>query len=344
MKIRTIKIHADDTKLSSECDAYIAKTGSSDYSSSSWRTILHTIYGRKSLRLCAIDQNNQIIGHCLAYHKGPSSTLYTTRFGILADHEAAAQAIASSVKEYCKEESLSKALLNTGSHEYIIGETSWQKINLLLPLAASNSDDLFSLIPKKTRNMIKKAQNSDLEIVHSNSDVANFYPIYRAHMLRKNLNLKPISYFKTLENIMGNRLDYFSVVQNSATLGFMVFLRNNGTASYLYNVCEHSAAQSGANNLMMWHAMSYYQTQGIQYIELGESTKDSPVYNFKKRLHKDIITVPIHYMQMNFKTGTNYREIISGKLNSLTRRLLPFLPASAKASYLIKQDRSGRVI
>ncbi len=346
MNFKITKIDKTDKSRTTQCDAYITNLSTPDYSSSIWQNIIQNIYKQKTLRLCAINENNEIVGHCLVYYNQNDKCLYTPRFGLNGKTKDITHALCESITQYANEKKLHTSLITTGKTNHDLPGDTWTKTNMFIPLNNDDEESLWATIPKKTRNMIRKAEKSELSVIKQHSACNDFYPLYQTHMLSKRLRIKPIEYFKELETL-GSDLTYFTLIENNAIKGFMIFSTNGGNASYLYNICNLDAAQSGGNNLMMWTAIQTFNAQGLNNIELGESSENSPVYNFKKRTSKNVEIIPIHYATtIESKPPINHRiqTIITGKMRALKNRAFPFMPQTLQTKTLQNQDKRGRVV
>lgn len=347
MNFKITPIDKNNIHLAKHADKYLIEKNLPTYATSFWQDILHGVYNLKTYRLCAIDENEQIIGHCLAYYDKHNRKLYTPRFGVCVDSSDIALAFYKALEEYCYKHDIFYALVTFGTEYPALETHTWTKTNMFLPLKYDCLDTLWTSLPKKTRNMVRKAEKNKLKVTHMKDAVETFYPIYEKHMVIKGLRVKPKEYFLKLEIESDNSLDYFAIRLNDEIVGFMVFLSFGNIVSYLYNVCDYSAAQLGANNMMMWEAMKYYHNGTKTYIELGESSEGGSVYNFKKRLSKDIEIVPIHYANIAQDTlplSYRFTSIIKGKIYATIQRILPLVPHALKSWYLQIVDRRDRVI
>ena len=344
MNYNLIKIENQDDPLNQASDNFISTKNMPDYSSSHWQKIIDSTYAYNTARFCVIGEDNQIHGTSLIYYCPKTGKAFTPRFGLCADNQDVFNILAKAIKDFSTEHQFKDVLITSGHDIFQSEKPHWHKKNIFIPLEYETHEKLWDAVPKKTKNMVRKAEKNGITIRISHNALESFYPLYQSHMLSKQLKIKPRMYFEKLQNEMKEKLVYVEARHNGEIAGYMIFLNNAHNASYLYNVCEHSAARDGANNLMMWNAFCYFYEQNKKFIELGESSENSPVYNFKKRLTKEPRIEDIFYVQLLQSQQRSLSEKIIGKLHAFQMKVLPYMPEAMQTHILLKEDSIGRVI
>lgn len=291
-----------------------------------WGDVLSAVYDTQMMYFAAVDDQGKICGFCMVYASG--GCLYTPYFGFYAPDDEVSAALLKALDIYAVEQNISGILLTSGGSNYFLPQTgnldAFEKTNLFLPLIYDDEEAAFGAIPKKTRNMVRKAEKEGFSVSIDPEKLEEFHTIYHARMDEKNLNIKPFSFFQALQESFGERLQLFVLTRNSEIQAGMLFLEGAEIVSYLYNASTDEAQRAGGNNLLMWAAMKYYRGLGKAQIELGESTPDGPVYNFKKRLGKDVRIVPMVYARRNYGRSGLLR-FLGNKKRGLLQRICPAL-------------------
>lgn len=342
--IETLK--CADSAENKKWDNYIKSRNIPGHALSGWQMILEIVYDCHVIRLMS-KKGEEITGICMAYHHKGGDTLYTSRFGFHGSNDAMVE-ILSWLDEYCKSRNLKKILVTSGNTEFpnLPDRNVRIKGNMLLPLAYESEEDMWLSLPKKTKNMVRKAEKSDLVFKQSWESLDGFYAVYKDRFISKMLAIKPREYFEKLPEMFNGDVHLLSVTQNGKVVGGMIFLKTGKAVTYLYNASEDEAMRNGGNNLLMWKAMKYFYSQGAEFIELGESTKDGAVYNFKKRLSKNIKGIDIFYMDKDYREYNDFSFLnkIKTAKNIIFYKVFPFLPKQIKEYYMSQQDKTGRLI
>ncbi|MCB1652291.1 MAG: peptidoglycan bridge formation glycyltransferase FemA/FemB family protein [Alphaproteobacteria bacterium] len=286
-----------------------------------WLKIAQTVFNRQPFILLSKNDEGTLNGFCAGYHR--QRKLYTLPFGFFAQNDDIAEMLNERLRVYAKEQGLQSACLFSASEHNNLGRPIMRH-HLILPLKANDEEELYASIPKKQRNMIKKAQSGEYEISGSWEHIEKFYCIYADHCREKALSQKPIAYFYALREIFGENIMLYSALDKDDVVAGMVFLKSVNAASYLFNASMASAQRAGVNNLLMWEASKSFYHTGHNFIELGLSALESPVYQFKKRLSKNIEECSIFRYEVTFRelsTGERIRQLITGKYNGLLSRL-----------------------
>ncbi len=282
-------------------DHYIAAENCYAHNLYNWKTVLEDFYQRTVVQIAVLDKDGQVEGVFFGYHN--RFILYSTYFGFHAKTPQAAVLLRSEIYNYAAEKGLFQGVITSGPRDYSEHfPNTIHKNNMILPLEPSTGPLLDSL-PKKTRNIVKKAQKSNIEISVDPTHMTQFYEIYKGRYQEKGLPPKPEGYFEALLKVFGSELTLLTAFHNNQIIAGMLFLKSLKAASYLVNASTDQGQKLGANNLLMWKAMEFFRQSGLESIELAESTIDGPVHNFKKRLSKNAEHIDIFYYICSFQSS-----------------------------------------
>lgn len=332
-----------DSPLNSDWDKFIIEHNWPGHALSGWHEILDGIYKRNVVRF--ISQNDGVInGLCFSYYNQEEKFLYTSRFGIFCKDDPIYQDLLKALKDFCEKHKITNALCTTGTVQPKNVEPDFRtKTNMFIQLDFNSEEDLWLSLPKKTKNMVRKAEKGDLKLHQGWSNLTGFYDVYQSRFLEKGLAIKPLAYFQEIQNNFDGKSDLFTLTKGGRVVAGMIFLQSGKMVTYLYNASEDEATRDGGNNLLMWEAMRHYHANGALEIELGESTPDGPVYNFKKRLSKNIDEKEIYYIDLSFSKAVT-PNILNRVTARIFRSIYKVLPVVYKVKYLQALDKKGRLI
>lgn len=314
-----------------------------------WKKHLESVFNAKAFAIAILDNNCAISGFAIVYFTPSSEILYSCRYGVYALTQDVALALQDEIQKLCHQYNLRKSVITSGSLDLELSGKMTEKDSLYLPLKYANAEELWLSIPKKTKNMIRKAEKSGFTVTDDWAYLRDFYKIYTDRFLEKSLNIKPFKHFSALKDMFGDDAFFIGVLQEKELVAGMVFISTEHVASYAYNASIVNALNNGTNNLLMWEAMQRLHSKGVKYIDLSESTLDSPVYKFKNRLSKDVEERKTYYYDV--LSGTDLPNLsmqkkvfLKYKVQGILHRLLPIMPEFLKRKYLAYSGKSGRVI
>ena len=205
-----------------------------------------------------INEKKINVGACLVYHQlngwERAYKLYLPRLGYWGDQNSE-KILGNAVTDYCRSSGINFCISAMVPHENTVQWTK-QYIELILQ---GETDEIFSRLRKKTRYVIRLA-DKNLKSETDNKFLPDFYAIYKARMLDKDLTFVPFDYFKNLLD-HGSNYRIFVALQNNKVIAGMIFCMANARAYYLYNAANAQAFKLNANHCLMWHAISYYNSQ-----------------------------------------------------------------------------------
>ena len=345
--IRIRHLTNNDTDLIPLWDQEIRECNLPPHALYAWKNILEDVYKAKTYALLALNGESKLMGYALLFKPKGEEALYSCRYGFWAATKEAANALCEEIKSIAAKHKVQKALVTSGEFPLDLPDKEKSKESLFLPLIYADEEQLWQSIPKKTKNMIRKAEKSGLSLTYDWGYLPEFYEIYAQRFIEKGLHIQPIEHFQAVRDLFGSDAVFIGALQEGKLVAGMIFLSAGKTVSYAYNASIVSASNNGANNLIMWDAMQYFYRKGAQYVDLSESTPDSPVYKFKTHLSKDIQIREIYYydaLSGQKFAGASFSHFIRNKVRGAMHRLMPLMPPRLKRKYLTNLGTRGRII
>ena len=146
---------------------------------------------------------------------------------------------------------------------------------------AGDEKEMWNALRNKTRNMIRKAQNAGLIVEQGFHNLEAFYRIYTRRMLEKNIPIHRYRFFETIAENLKDRVTLLAVKDRSKVVGGLFLLYGQRNAIYPYQASLRKGEQLASNQLLIWEAMRFCRTKGIDTLDMGESKAGSPVYQSK---------------------------------------------------------------
>lgn len=313
-----------------------------------WKPHLEKVFGVSVFALLILN-GDRATGFCMFYVNPNNRTAYSCQYGFFAKDEASAQALLQEVLKICDHHKIPQTLITSGSSAYVLECASESKTSLYLPLGYEDDEALWLSLPKKTKNMVRKAQKSEYELETDWQLLKKFYGVYTDRFIEKKVGIKPLQHFQALKEDFGDRVTLLSATKNGEYLGGSIFVSGAEIVSYAFNASDMAASNNGVNNMLMWEAMKMFRAQGKTYIDLSESKLDSPVYKYKSRLSKDIEAKTIFYYdflkadQGNFSVPPS-QSFWRNKMYGFLQRVYPVMPKTFKKRYLLHLGQKGRLV
>lgn len=183
-----------------------------------------------------------------------------------------------SAKEYGKE-SKWKYLEIKGAQEFLPADTeSYVEYEHIIDFDG-DEEKLFSSFDSTTKRNIRKAINGNLKVYQSQSleAVNHFYKLNSITRQRHGLPPQPYSFFKNLYNsiLKKNSGTIFLSEHNDKVIAGAVYLHIGKKALYKFGASDMKYQNLRANNLVMWEAIKWYNSNGYKEFSFGKTEPDN---------------------------------------------------------------------
>lgn len=150
-------------------------------------------------------------------------------------------------------------------------------------------EELWKNLTGSQRNIIRKAIRVNVNVREANErDLDVYYEMHKQTYSKNNLPPHPREYFSLIWNHFYPCKEAFILVaeQKGKVVAAQTFSMYDGIATYWTGASMEEAAKIGANALLQWEAMKYFQKIGYQYFENGwksdvVGTKAASISKFK---------------------------------------------------------------
>ena len=162
------------------------------------------------------------------------------------------------------------------------------KNRILVPQTAlidlsKNEDEILALAAKKTRQYIRKSENSGVVVrrVTSKKDIATCLEIYRGTAEQRKFGLHDDSYYYDLAQLASDANRIYLAEKDGQPLSFLWNLRTSSTEFELYGGVNEAGQELRSNYALKWHAIRDAKTAGIKIYDLNGLLNDG-ISNFKR--------------------------------------------------------------
>jgi len=144
---------------------------------------------------------------------------------------------------------------------------------------------LWDSLDKKTRNAVRKAQKSklDIEYVEEPKQLKEYYALYLK--TQKRLGSPPHS-FKLFQNLFStfstiHKMRMILAKYNSMPIAGITVFSQGDTIFWWNNVSDAEHRSLNPTNLLLWHTMKWATENRYKVMDLGRTRKPSTIYDFK---------------------------------------------------------------
>lgn len=198
---------------------------------------------------------------------------------------------------YCKENNIIAEftrfhpLLNNQKLASLQMKTFFSRHTVSLDLTLTDDEIWKNQISSKNRNMIRKAEKEDIEIVESD-DYETFKRLYDRTMTTlhaEDFYFFPQSYYDEYKSsFKDNSMLCFALLDGGVIAGSM-FMFSDDYAHYHLSARNKTYSRYAANNLILWYAIRKAKERGCKRFHFGGGTtgeEDDSLLRFKKEFSK----------------------------------------------------------
>jgi len=209
----------------------------------------------------------------------------------------------------------------------------------IINLSHNNLETIWTLIGNKNRNMIRKAQKNQVEIVDANSEfyLDIFYGLYLDTMKRLGSPPQPYTFFKIIWSLFyPSRIKLILTEQNGKYLSGSLFLLHKDIIQYAYNCSSKDVPILGQNNLIVWSIIKYAKENDFNWFDFGRTRENAGNVLFKSRwggkCYKMSYFYKFYKKQLKERDEIKYRN-----LSDLWSKYMPKMVADALGPRIIRQ-------
>lgn len=263
-----------------------------------WKKTIEESYSYKPLYLLAKDSRgvrgvlplflvrNPVVGKALI------SSPFAVYGGILADTDPARKTLYRHVKELGEELGVDHIELRNSFPEQCVGPANVFRYVTFTARPEPNEDLLLDALPKKTRNLVRKALKTAFSIRYGIRDAAPLDKLHSQNMRRLGTPCFPRRYFERLLANFGEMADIREVwLQDKLAAVSLNFFFQGVMHTY------HAAADTRLNALapntfMYFDHLRWAGQNGYALFDFGRTKKGTGVFDFKRHWNTEMRELP----------------------------------------------------
>lgn len=158
-------------------------------------------------------------------------------------------------------------------------------------------DDLKKTFHRKTvRQSLNRTKRSNLRLIISDneSDLANFYNLYKMTRRRNGLPSQPFIFFKTLwELFYPENLNLVMAEIGSNIIAGVIFYKFKNRVSLEYSGWDRQYAKICPNHFLFWEAIKLAKNEGYEILDFGRTAVSNlNLLDFKSRWGTKVVDIP----------------------------------------------------
>jgi FemAB-related protein (PEP-CTERM system-associated) len=277
-----------------------------------WKKTVEESFGYKPLYLVARQGSsicgvlplfavqNAVIGHVLI------STPFAVYGGILAVGEAPRRALYDRARELGNKLGVEHIEFRNAFPDQCVGETNVSRyVSFAQPLLP-DADTTLESLPKKTRNLVRKALKQPFRMTYGVRDLHHFEDLYAANMRRLGTPCFPSHYFANLVKNFGEMVDVREVwLEDKPMAASLNFLFREEMHIY-YAAADTSFNALGPNTFMYYDHLCWAGKNGYESFDFGRCKRGTGVFEFKRHWNTTLRELPYEVVLIRRKELPNF--------------------------------------
>ncbi len=253
-----------------------------------WRRALESVFSYRPFYLVAEEGGaltgvlplflveNWVLGRTLI------SSPFAVYGGILAESEAVRAALAEAAAGLARRLDVEHLELRNAYEDQCAGFARLDRyVTFSFPLEPMSAAELLARIPKKTRNMVRKAQRFPYQVRRTRS-IEGFYELLALNYRRLGTPVFPRAWFEALCEHYGERLEIREVMLEGRVVAASLNLLYRGEMHTYYAASRAEYFAKAPNNYLYFDHLLWAAGHGCRRFDFGRSKKETGNYEFKK--------------------------------------------------------------
>jgi FemAB-related protein (PEP-CTERM system-associated) len=242
---------------------------------------------------------NPVIGQVLV------SSPFAVYGGILADCDQARQMLYDAVRHLGAQLGVDHIELRNAYRDQCVGEPNIDRY-VTFTQELSSSGDLLESLPKKTRNLVRKALKTPFEMRYNVRDPRVMDEVHSRNMRRLGTPNFPVRYFKRLLANFGDMADIREVWHDNTVMAVSLNLYYRGQMHTYHAAADQRFNALSPNMFMYYDHLRWASENGFPIFDFGRSKKDTGPYTFKTHWKTTMRELPYEIILVRRKTLPNF--------------------------------------
>jgi FemAB-related protein (PEP-CTERM system-associated) len=264
-----------------------------------WRTVFERAFGHRTEYLAA-RQGSEIIGilplvilQSRLFGKFMVSLPFVNYGGVLSRNDQARHDLLGHALHVARELRLSHLEMRHTDRIFPELPAKQHKVSMHLKLAA-DSDSAWKALKNKERNLIRKAQKSDLEVrIGGIEYIDEFYRIFARNMRDLGTPVYGRGFFESIFAAFPSRTRIFVVAFQGRPIAASITYAYRRQIEVPWASSLREFRDRCPNNLLYWTMIQYAIENGFDVFDFGRSSPDDGPFRFKQQLGGE--PIPLHW-------------------------------------------------
>jgi FemAB-related protein (PEP-CTERM system-associated) len=276
-----------------------------------WKDCAEQVFGYKPQYMMAFKEGNLravlplFAVENLILKRALISSPFAVYGGILATCDEARSSIAAAVRKLGAELRVQYIELRSGHPEQITTSTNVDRYATFTKQVTPDEDALMESLPKKTRNMVRKALKTHF-VTRTSRSVDEFERIHSATMRRLGTPCFPKEFFAAILKNFGRMADVREVVYNDQVVAASLNFLYRGQMHTYYAGADQAFNAIAPNTYMYYDHLRWAGQNGYTTFEFGRSKKGTGPFEFKRHWGTEIRELPYEILLVRKKEVPNY--------------------------------------
>jgi FemAB-related protein (PEP-CTERM system-associated) len=297
----------------SQWDAFVEQHAhGTPFHLTNWKRCIESTFGYRSYYFVSTEGDrirgllplflvkNVVIGKALI------SSPFAVYGGVLAESDEVRAALVDHATELGRELGVEYLELRNGFLEQTVAPPNVDRYATFTKAVPETEEALFESLPKKTRNMVRKALKTPFTTKIEHEDIENFEHLHAITLRRLGTPCFPKEHFRGILKNFKGMVDIREVELNGRVMAVSMNFLFRGTMHTYYAAADQSASALAPNTYMYFDHLRWAGQNGYKTFEFGRSKKGTGPYEFKTHWGTEVRELPYNVVLGRRQELPNY--------------------------------------
>lgn len=276
-----------------------------------WKESIENTFGFRSYHLLAREDDAIVavlplfLSQNLLTGKALISSPFAVYGGILATSEEARRQLYDHAVRLGESLQVDYLELRNAYPEQVTGESNVSRYVTFTQEVNSDEEALLQAIPKKTRNLIRKALKYNYSS-RCTTDLSAFLDLYTKNLRRLGTPSFPASHFSTLMKNFGPLVDVREILLDGKVVAASMNFLFRGQMHTYYAASDQNALSFVPNNYLYFDHLRWAGKNGFTTFDFGRSKRDTGTFDFKRHWATTMRELPYELVLIRGKQLPNF--------------------------------------
>lgn len=223
--------------------------------------------------------------------------------GALFTDEEARLALKERLKDFARAREVQYVELRNAWESQCLGFERVRRYVTFTHELAGSEEELLYTIPKKTRNLIRKAVKCGLTSRHA-SDLEPFFRIYFTNLRRLGTPAFPREHFRRILKAFAGSAYVLEILHENLPVAVMLTFEYKGAIMPYYGASDRKFNHLAPNNFLYWDLMRSGLERGLRVLDFGRSKNipEDGVFFFKSQWGSQMRELPYEILLVRRRT------------------------------------------